>query len=151
MKIREILISENGTIDPAVARSFVRSADERPIKLDCLRATIQVRRDGTFTVKADYPESARKGKQWLEVNFGKEIQVGQEFSGLVVRQLSFGSFLLLTYRLGINEGPVEGLLRLNVYPTNPPKVGDLLAVRISEIDTLNRIVLEPAELNPTTK
>ncbi|MFA6322829.1 MAG: hypothetical protein WCX71_05180 [Candidatus Buchananbacteria bacterium] len=141
MKIRDIplFVFEDG-INPAMAQKFLGHVSCRRISLPYPRVNIKVHQDGKLVIEACGRQAALKGKLWVENNLGQGVEANQRFLGLVVRSHDTFSFLALRPMFDRPRELLEGLLRHS--SDNAPKVGDLLAVTISEIDSMNRIILQ---------
>jgi len=99
-------------------------------------AEIIIQSHGWFRVLSRGKERGQRAADWLKENFGKEVREGEVFCGLVVRQMSFGSFLRLT------ADGWEGLLHRSFYPEEPFAIGDTVNVQVTEVDRMGRTKLK---------
>ncbi|MFH0791822.1 MAG: polyribonucleotide nucleotidyltransferase [bacterium] len=111
-------------------------------------AAIDIEQSGMIYVTAEKAEAAQKAYDWIK-NITREIQVGEIFQGKVKRIMEFGAF---TEILPGQEGLVH-ISQLASYRVNKVedvvKVGDIIPVKVIEIDELGRINLSvKATSNP---
>jgi polyribonucleotide nucleotidyltransferase len=103
-------------------------------------ATIDVEDDGRVTVTCTKPEGMKKAMDWIKM-LTKEVQVGEIFRGKVVRLMDFGAFIELTP----NQDGMAHISQLAPWRVNRVedvvKIGDVVPVKVIEIDELGRINL----------
>lgn len=111
-------------------------------------AQIQIEQTGKVFIAAPDGESGERARQMIEA-LTKEIAVGEVYTGRVTRLMSRGAFVEI---LPGKEGLVE-LRELTDRRISRPdevvKVGDVLRVRVKEIDGLGRINLSARGLEQT--
>ncbi|PKB56585.1 MAG: polyribonucleotide nucleotidyltransferase, partial [SAR202 cluster bacterium Casp-Chloro-G1] len=107
-------------------------------------AAIDIEEDGSVFIGATDAESVRRAIAEVE-GLTKEIEVGQEFEGPVVRLMAFGAFVeILPGKDGLvhisemAEGHVDRV-------EDVVNVGDRVQVKVIEIDNLGRINLSMRE------
>lgn len=122
-KIGEVIGSGGKTINKIIEQTGVK---------------IDIDDDGKVDIVADNKEAAEKAMAMIE-EIVKEIEVGEIYEGKVTRILKFGAFVELA------KGK-EGLLHISQIAherTNKVedvlKVGDIVKVKVTEIDDQNRI------------
>ncbi|MEN3000240.1 MAG: polyribonucleotide nucleotidyltransferase [Armatimonadota bacterium] len=111
-------------------------------------AQIQIEQTGKVFISAPDGEAGERARQMIEA-LTKEIAVGEVYVGRVTRLMSRGAFVEV---LPGKEGLVE-LRELTDRRISRPdevvKVGDLLRVRVKEIDSLGRVNLTARGLEQT--
>jgi len=111
-------------------------------------AQIQIEQTGKVFIAAPDGESGERARQMIEA-LTKEVAVGEVYVGRVTRLMSRGAFVEV---LPGKEGLVE-LRELTDRRISRPdevvKVGDLLRVRVKEIDSLGRVNLTARGLEQT--
>ena len=102
--------------------------------------TIDIEQDGSIYITSEKEEGAQKALEWIK-NIARELKVGEIFQGKVVKIMDFGAFV------EILPGQ-DGLIHISeIAPYRIAKVddvlkiGDLVKVKIVEIDHLGRINL----------
>ncbi len=107
-------------------------------------AEIEIENDGTVSVAATSLESANKALEMIR-QITAEPEVGQIYKGTVSRLMGFGAFVLIM-------GNREGLVHISELSPNHVrdvsdvvKVGDVINVKVVEIDKLGRINLSKVE------
>ncbi len=108
--------------------------------IDATGATIDIEDDGTVFVSSPEPDKCQEAVVWIE-NLTREIEVGEIFKGKVVRLLDFGAFVeILPGREGMVH--VSELAPFHVdKPSDLLSVGDLVTVKVKEIDDMGRVNL----------
>ncbi len=108
-------------------------------------ASIDIEDDGSVFVGGAESESVDAAVDWIE-GLTKEVKVGEEYEGPVTRILNFGAFIeLLPGKDGLchiselEHGRVERV-------EDVLEVGDMVKVKVIEIDNLGRINLSRAAL-----
>ncbi len=124
-KIRDVIGSGGKVINKIIAETGVQ---------------IDIEDSGLVMVTSNDAEGSKKAIDWIH-NLTREIKVGEEFEGKVVRIMDFGAFVELTPGhdglCHISElawsrvGKVEDVVN----------IGDTLKVKVVEIDNLGRINL----------
>jgi polyribonucleotide nucleotidyltransferase len=111
-------------------------------------AQIQIEQTGKIFIAAPDGESGERARQMIEA-LTKEVAVGEVYVGRVTRLMSRGAFVEV---LPGKEGLVE-LRELTDRRISRPdevvKVGDMLRVRVKEIDSLGRVNLTARGLEQT--
>ncbi len=102
--------------------------------------TIDIEDSGQVTICSASAESLNKAVEWVK-NLTREVQVGEIFQGKVTRILDFGAFVEV---LPKQEGLVH-ISELAPYRvdkvTDIVKIGDIIPVKVIEIDQIGRINL----------
>lgn len=101
---------------------------------------IDIEQDGLVIITAKDGESGQRAYDWVH-NLTREVEVGEEFEGQVVRMMDFGAFVnILPGKDGLVH--VSELAPWRVAkPDDIVKEGDTVKVKIIEIDSSNRINL----------
>lgn len=101
---------------------------------------IDIEDDGLVSITSNDPIAMAKAKEWVH-NLTREIKAGEVFTGRVTRIMDFGAFVEIVPN-------VEGLVHISQFREeridkvdDVVKVGDTLAVVVSEIDSMGRINL----------
>jgi len=106
---------------------------------------IDIEDDGRVFIAAVSAEAAERARRRIE-SLVKEIATGEEYLGKVVRIMNFGAFVELTPGqdglIHISRLSRERVARVE----DVVKIGDLIPVRVFEIDSQGRINLERADL-----
>lgn len=101
------------------------------------QATVDIDDDGTVTITATDENAVAKAVQYVE-GLVKEVQPGEEYEGEVKRILPFGAFVEI---LPGKEGLVH-VSQMSTEFVNDPnevvKLGQMVKVRVSEIDSQGR-------------
>ena len=103
-------------------------------------ATVDVEDDGTVTVSGTTEEAVQKAFDWVK-GIVREVNIGEEFEGPVKRILSFGAFVEF---LPGKEGMVHVSQMAKGFVKSPDdvvKVGQVVKVRVIQIDDQGRINL----------
>jgi len=102
--------------------------------------SIDIEDDGTVFVCGTNRENAQKAVDWIK-NIAHEFVAGEIFTGPVVRLMDFGAFIELTPG---SDGMVH-VSKMAPYRVGNPadllKVGDVVTVKIDEIDEKGRVNL----------
>ena len=124
-KIREVIGPGGKVINEIIAQTGVQ---------------IDIEEDGTIFITAETPVAGKKATEWIE-NITREVKVGEIFSGVVKRIMNFGAFVEI---LPGQEGMVH-ISKLADYRVNKVEdvvhVGDMISVKVVEIDDQGRINL----------
>lgn len=125
-KIREVIGSGGKTINQIIA--------------ECPGVKIDIEDSGLVMVASTDPQSAEKAVAWIK-NIAREIMPGEEFEGKVTRLMNFGAFVeLIPGQEGLVH--VSELANYRVERVEDVvKVGDMLKVKVKEIDDQGRINL----------
>ncbi len=101
---------------------------------------ISIEDDGLVCITSNNPLAMEKAKQWV-YNMTREVKVGERFDGRVVKIMDFGAFVELLPN-------VDGLVHISQFRnervdkvSDIVKVGDIIAVVVTEIDSTGRISL----------
>jgi len=101
---------------------------------------IDIEEDGTIFVTAEKPEAGKKAVEWIQ-NITREVKVGEIFQGKVKRIMNFGAFVEI---LPGQEGMIH-ISKLADRRVNKVEdvvhIGDMVAVKVVEIDQQGRINL----------
>jgi polyribonucleotide nucleotidyltransferase len=107
-------------------------------------AVIDIEQSGLIFITAEKEEAAQKAFEWVK-NITREVAVGEVFQGKVERVLAFGAFVeILPGQDGmvhiskLAKGRVERV-------EDVVNVGDLVSVKVIEVDDLGRINLSLLE------
>ncbi|MEK7556739.1 MAG: polyribonucleotide nucleotidyltransferase [Patescibacteria group bacterium] len=114
---------------------------------------IDIADDGLVSITSNDAEAMKKAVAWVK-NMTREIQVGERFDGKVTRLMDFGAFVELIPGTG-----VEGMVHISQFREervenihDVVKVGDVIPVVVTEIDSMGRINLSHiAAVNPNYK
>ena len=101
---------------------------------------VNVEDDGSVTITGETDENLKRAVDWIQ-GLTREIQVGEEFDGTVVRVENYGAFVEL---LPGRDGMVHVSKLSNQFVKNindVVKIGDSIHVRVIKIDEMNRIDL----------
>lgn len=101
---------------------------------------IDIDDDGLVSITSNDMLAMEKAKEWVH-NMTREIKPGEKFEGRVTRLMDFGAFVELT-------PGVEGLVHISQFRTervnkvsDVVKVGEVIPVIVTEIDSMGRINL----------
>lgn len=101
---------------------------------------IDIEDDGLVSITSNNPAAMAKAKEWVH-NMTREIKPGERFEGRVSRIMDFGAFVELV-------PGVEGMVHISQFReeriesiNSVVKVGDVIPVVVSEIDSMGRINL----------
>jgi polyribonucleotide nucleotidyltransferase len=135
-------------IDPEKIRDVIGPGGKMINEIiDTTGATIDVEDDGLIMVTSASAESAKKAVDWIK-NITREVVVGEIFQGRVTRILDFGAFVEI---LPKQEGLVH-ISELAPYRVNKVhdvvQVGQMIPVKVIQIDDLGRINLSLKQADP---
>lgn len=108
--------------------------------IDATGVTIDIEDDGLVMVTSVSAEASAKAVDWIK-NLTREVKVGEIFQGKVTRLMNFGAFVEILPR---QEGMIHiSELAWHHVPTveDVVKVGDMVKVKVIEIDDMGRINL----------
>ncbi len=128
-------------IDPDKIRTVIGSGGKTINEIiEATGVKIDIEDDGLVMITSTSGEAAEKAEKWVK-DLVREIKVGEEFRGKVVRIMEFGAFVeLLPGKDGMVHVSKLGAGRVeNV--SDVVKVGDTLDVVVSDIDDQGRINL----------
>ena len=108
--------------------------------------TIDIDDDGLVMVTSNDPEAAQKAIDWVK-NITREVKVGEVFQGKVTRIMDFGAFVeILPQQQGLVH--ISELAPFRVENVKDVvKVGDIIPVKVIEIDSEGRINLSLKQTN----
>lgn len=131
-KIREVIGPGGKTINSIIAETGVE---------------IDIEDDGMVMVTSTNEEASKKAVEWIK-NLTREVKVGEEFRGRITRIMDFGAFAEI---LPGQEGLIH-ISELAPYRVEQVsdivKVGDIVPVKVVQIDELGRINLSRKALLP---
>lgn len=101
---------------------------------------IDIDDDGLVSITSNDGQAMEKAKEWVH-NLTREIKAGERFEGRVTRIMDFGAFVELVPN-------VEGMVHISQFSEeriesihDVVKVGDIIPVLVTEIDSMGRINL----------
>lgn len=103
-------------------------------------ATVDVEDDGTVTMSAQDEAAVDRAVEWVGI-LSRELQPGEVFEGKVVRMMPFGAFVEIVPG---KDGLVHVSEMATEYVKDPNdivKVGQMVKVRVKEVDDMGRINL----------
>ncbi|MFH1077684.1 MAG: S1 RNA-binding domain-containing protein, partial [Patescibacteria group bacterium] len=108
---------------------------------------IDIEDDGLVMITSLNPEGMKKAKEWV-TNLTREVAVGEIFTGPVTRLMDFGAFVEILPKQ-------EGLVHISELApqrvekvTDVVKVGDIVTVKVYEIDSMGRMNLSIKRADP---
>ncbi len=110
-------------------------------------AEIEVQQDGKVLVASNNGDSARMAIEMIKAST-QSMEVGFEFSGPVTRLMGRGAMVQMP---GGKDGlvPTEQLTKARIRrPDDVVSEGDVINVRVAEIDAMGRVNLSAIDLNP---
>lgn len=108
--------------------------------IDQTGVQIDIEEDGTIFITAENPEAGQKASEWIK-NITREVMVGEIFSGKVSRIMNFGAFVeILPGQEGLVHISKLADRRVNKVE-DVVKIGDMITVKVIEIDEQGRINL----------
>ncbi len=128
-------------IDPEKIREVIGSGGKVINEIiDACGVTIDIDDSGLVMVCGLEPEGVKKAMDWIN-NIVRKFEVGEVFSGKVVRLMDFGAFVEL---VAGRDGMVH-VSELAPYRISKPgdfvQIGDIVTVKIKEIDDMGRVNL----------
>jgi polyribonucleotide nucleotidyltransferase len=110
-------------------------------------ADVNVEDDGTATVSSKDGEAAQKALEMIK-ELTAEVEVGKIYEGRVKKIMDFGAFIeVLPGKEGLCHISQLDFARVNKV-TDVLKVGDLVKVKVREIDSLGRVNLSRKDALP---
>lgn len=108
--------------------------------IDACNVQIDIEDDGLVMITSVNPEGMRKAVDWVK-QLTREVAAGEIFTGPVTRILDFGAFVeILPKQEGLVHISEIAPERINKV-TDIVKVGDMVTVKVIEIDSMGRINL----------
>jgi len=102
--------------------------------------SIDIEDDGLVMVCSSDAEGSKKAIEWIK-NIVKEVEPGEEYKGKVTRIMDFGAFVeVLPKQEGLVHVSELAPYRVN-HPSDIVKEGDIIQVKVIEIDKMGRINL----------
>ncbi len=115
--------------------------------IDATGVTIDIEDDGLVMITSVSAEASAKAVEWIK-NLTREVVVGEVFQGKVTRIMNFGAFVEVLPRQ-------EGLVHVSELSWNyvnnvsdVVKIGDIIPVKVIEIDEQGRINLSYRQTQP---
>ncbi|MBI5135123.1 polyribonucleotide nucleotidyltransferase [Candidatus Uhrbacteria bacterium] len=117
--------------------------------IDTLGVTIDIEQDGTVFVTGVNSVNVEKAVTWIK-NLTRKVEAGEIFEGKVTRIMDFGAFVeVLPKQEGLVHISELAHYRVNKV-TDVVNLGDMVKVRVKEIDDLGRINLSMKALTEET-
>ncbi len=128
-------------IDPEKIREVIGSGGKVINEIiDACGVSIDIEDSGLVMVCGADPEGVKKALEWIN-NIVRKFEAGEIFTGKVVRLLDFGAFIeLLPGRDGMAHVSELAPYRISK-PADFLSVGDVVTVKIKEIDEMGRVNL----------
>ena len=101
--------------------------------IDEYNVLIDIEEDGKVFITAEKEENGKKAISLIK-NITREVKIGEVFQGRVKKVLDFGAFVEILS----NQ---EGLIHVSKFQKGRIKVGDIVSVKVAEIDLQGRINL----------
>jgi len=134
-------------IDPEKIRDVIGTGGKVINEIiDTHQVSIDIEDDGLVMICGTDAEHSQKAVEWVK-NIAREFKSGEVFTGKVMRILDFGVFVALT---PYQDGMVHVSKMAPYHVTRPNdlvKVGDMVTVKIEEIDDQGRLNLTMKDLN----
>lgn len=118
--------------------------------IDQCNVEIDIEDDGLVMITSTNPEGMKKAVDWVK-QLTREVAVGEIFTGPVTRIMDFGAFVEILPKQ-------EGLVHISELApqrvekvTDVVKVGDMVTVRVYEIDSMGRMNLSIKRADPNYK
>jgi polyribonucleotide nucleotidyltransferase len=118
--------------------------------IDACNVEIDIEDDGLVMITSVNPEGMKKAVDWVK-QLTREVAVGEIFTGPVTRVMDFGAFVEILPKQ-------EGLVHISeLAPTRVEKVGDvvkigdMVTVKVYEIDSMGRLNLSIKRADPNYK
>ncbi len=114
------------------------------------KVEIDIEDDGMVMITSTSPEGMKRAVEWVE-QLTREVKAGEIFTGPVVRILDFGAFVeILPKQDGMVHISEIASTRINKID-DVLKVGDMVRVKVMEIDSMGRINLSIKRADPNYK
>ena len=133
IEIMRIPVEKIGDLIGPKGKHINQIVDETGVEID-------IEDDGLVSITAVDPLAMAKAKEWVH-NLTREIKAGEKFEGRVTRIMDFGAFVEIV-------PGVEGMVHISQFRDerinkvdDVVKVGDMIAVIVTEIDSMGRINL----------
>ncbi len=128
-------------IDPEKIRDVIGAGGKIINEIiDKTGVTIEIEQDGTVFITSASSEGADKAIEWIK-NLTKEVKAGEIYQGKVTRLMDFGAFVeILPNQEGLVHISEMAPFRVDKVG-DVVKVGDLVPVKVKEIDEQGRINL----------
>lgn len=108
--------------------------------IDATGVTIDIEDDGLVMITSTSPEASEKAVDWVK-NLTREVKAGETFQGKITRILDFGAFAeILPKQEGLIHISELAHYRVNKV-TDIVQIGDMVPVKVKEIDEMGRINL----------
>ncbi|MFH0854730.1 MAG: polyribonucleotide nucleotidyltransferase [bacterium] len=108
--------------------------------IDNTGVTIDIEDSGLVMVCSADAEASKKAVEWI-LNIVKEVEAGEEYLGKVTRIMDFGAFVeVLPKQEGLVHVSELAPYRVN-HPSDIVQIGDMIQVKVLEIDSMGRINL----------
>ncbi len=108
--------------------------------IDACNVQIDIEDDGLVMITAVNPDGMKKAIEWVK-QLTREVAVGEVFTGPVTRTLDFGAFVEISPKQ-------EGMVHISELApqrvdkvSDIVKIGDMVTVKVIEIDSMGRINL----------
>ncbi len=115
--------------------------------IDTCNVQIDIEDDGLVMITALNPDSMKKAVDWVK-QLTREIAVGEVFTGPVTRLMDFGAFVEIAPKQ-------EGLVHISEMSNervgkvgDVVKIGDMVTVKVYEIDSMGRLNLSMKRAAP---
>ncbi|HRH32810.1 MAG TPA: polyribonucleotide nucleotidyltransferase, partial [bacterium] len=128
-------------IDPEKIREVIGSGGKVINEIiDACGVSIDIEDSGLVMVCGVEPEGVKKAMDWIN-NIVRKFEAGEVFTGKVVRLMDFGAFIeLVAGRDGMVHVSELAPYRIGK-PSDFIEVGDIVTVKIKEIDDMGRVNL----------
>ncbi len=111
------------------------------------KTEIDIEDDGLVMITAVNPDGMKRAVEWIK-QLTREVKVGEIFTGPVVRLMDFGAFVeILPKQDGMVHISELAPERVNTVE-DVVKVGDIVTVKVIEIDSMGRINLSMKRARP---
>jgi len=118
--------------------------------IDACNVQIDIEDDGLVMITSINPEGMKRAVDWVK-NLTREVAVGEIFTGPVTRLMDFGAFVEILPKQ-------EGLVHISELAPNRVdkvgdvvKIGDMVTVKVYEIDSMGRLNLSIKRASPDYK
>lgn len=115
--------------------------------IDETGVSIDIEDDGTVFITSVDQDSGKQAQEWIE-SLTREVIAGEIYEGKVTRLMDFGAFIeILPGQEGlvhVSEISVERVVNVS----DVLKIGDMIKVKVTEIDNLGRVNLSIKRLDP---